>query len=403
MFTAKRVHSLIAAITRRVVLKLFVLMMLVSCSNKYDEIKFQRAKAVNKSDTINIAVIWDKKVKDFLMVEGITQAADEINQKGGVLGRKVKVKVFYSENDADEQRLAKKVAKNTTFAAVIGHRTSTNAIPASVTYEYYGLLFISPSSSNDNLTNHGFEYTFRTLLSDRYVSDEIAVFMKSQGHKQIAVVDDRTVYGKGLADGVMESLADIGLKTMVRRHYSPGKKDFKLLCAELTRHDFDALFIGGMLPKAGEFIRELRQMGIKQRVYGGAAIDSGDLAKIAGESANGTVVPTSFNAELDNPVTLEFVKNFKKRYGKAPDTRGALGYDSLNILIEAMKRSNSADPSVVASNMRFIKDWQGVTGYYTYNLKGDLEGKSSYFKYLNHNRFVFFGDPEMDDDFQPDP
>jgi branched-chain amino acid transport system substrate-binding protein len=385
--------------------KLLVLvsMLLVSCGeSSYESVKQERAKKVSKSKTINIAVIWDKTVKDFLLVEGVKLAADEINDKGGLFGRNINIKVFYSKNDSDEQKLSHKVAKDPSIAAIIGHRLSSNAIPASVTYEYYGLLFVSPSSSNNNLTNHAFEYTIRTIPSDRVVSKDIAEFMKSQGHQKIAVIDDRSVYGKGIADGVMEALADVGLPTSVRRHYTPGKPDFKPLCAELVRHEFDAIFIGGVLPQAAEFIREARQMGIKQRVYGGAAIDSRSLEKIAGNAANGTVVPTSFNADLDRPETREFVERFRKRYGKPPDTRAALGYDSLKILLEAMKRSKTADPSIVASNIRFIKDWKGVTGTFTFNMKGDMENKESYFKYLNQTRFIFFDGPNEDEDEDDD-
>lgn len=390
MSPAKSVHTFVAETAQRVVLSLVVLLLLVSCGKTYDEIKQQRIKEVNSSDTIKIAVIWDKGVKDFLLVEGIKQAADEINAQGGLFGRKFKVKVFYAKNDAHEQKLAKKVAKDTSIAAIIGHRSSANAIPASVIYEYHGLLFISPSSSNNNLTNHNFAYTFRTLPSDRYVSEEIAVYMKLQGYKNIAIVDDRGVYGKGLADGVMESLADIGLKTVVRRHFSPGKTDFKQLSAELLHFNFDAIFLGGILPHAADFIREARQMGIKQRVYGGTSLDSRDLKRIAGAAATGTVVPTSFNPDLDSPLTRAFVDNFKKLYGKTPDSRAAIGYDSFKIMFEAMKRGNSAEPSVVASHIRFIKNWQGVTGTYNYDLRGDLVDKESYFKYLKQNSFVYF-------------
>ena len=393
-----------AKIIQLVVLSFLVFLALIYFDKSYDDVKALRSKAVNKADTINVAVIWDKTVKDFFLVEGVTLAADEINEKKGLFGRKIKIKVFYSKNDADDLRLAKEVAKDTSFAAVIGHRSSTNAIPASVVYEYYGLLFLSPSASSSNLTNHGFGYTFSTIPSDSYVSRDIAVFMKSQGHKKIAVIDDRSLSGKEIADGVMESLADMGLPTTVRRHYAPGQSDFKPLCAELTKHEFDALFIGGHLPSAADFIREAREMGITQRVYGNNAIDSRSLERIAGNAANGTIVPTSFNLDLDNPVTLEFVKNFKKQYRKPPDTRAAHGYDSMKILFTAMKKSKSADPAVVASNMRFIKNWPGVTGNYTFNLSGEMEDTKSYFKYLNQTRFVYFDAPkEAEDEPKDEP
>lgn len=393
MSRAKTVHNTVGSMMLRVILSLLILTPLVSCGRQYDEIKYQRSQEADKSDTVKIAVIWDKRVKDLLLVEGVTLAAEEINRQGGLFGRKLKLQVYYAKDDAHEQMLAKTVANDISFAAVIGHRSSSNAIPASVIYEYHGLLFVSPSSSNNNLTNHGFEYTFRTIPSDRDVSREIAFFMKSLGHRKIAIIDDRGVYGKGVADGVVEAFADLGLQTVVRRHFTAKKTDFKQLSAELLRHDFDAIFVGGILPQAADFIRVARQMGIGQRIYGGASLDSQELVRIAGNAANGTVVPSSFNPELDYPITKAFVSDFKKRYGKAPDTRAALGYDSLKIIFESMKRSKTAEPSVVASHMRFLKDWQGVTGSYTYNLQGDLVGKSSHFKFLNQTEFVYLYDP----------
>jgi branched-chain amino acid transport system substrate-binding protein len=314
----------------------------------------------------------------------------------------LQLKVYYSRNDAHELRLAKKVAKDTSVAAVIGHRSSANAIPASIMYEYYGLLYVSPSASNNNLTNHAFAYTFRTIPYDRYVSHKTAVFMRKQGHRNIAIIDDSGVYGKGLADGVMESIGDLGMTTVVRRHYIPGKTNFKQMCAELTHHEFDAVFLGGILPSAAEFIREARQMGLTQCVYGGTAMDSLELTSIAGHAANGTIVPTWFNSELDNPQTSRFVSSFRKRFGKQPDSRAVLGYDSMNILFEAMKRSKSAEPSVVASNMRFIRNWPGVRGTYTFDLQGNLVCDEIYFKYLNQTRFDYFKDPVEDEDDEED-
>jgi len=368
---------------------LAVAMLLVSCSREYVDVRKKRVEEINKADSINIAIIWDKRTaKDFLLVEGSTMAADEINSQSGVLGRPVKLKFFYSENDTDELRLAKQIAKDTSLAAVIGHRSSTNAILASVTYEYCGLLYVSPSASNINLTNHNFEYTFRSIPSDHQASKGIAKLMMSQGHIKIAVIDDRTLYGKGVADDVTESLSDLGLNMVVRRFYTLGTTDYKPLCAELLRHDFDAIFLGAILPQAAYFISEARQMGLYQQVYGGHAMDSMALERIGGKAALGTVVATYYNPDRDSPVTKKFISNFEKRYRKPPDTRAALFYDSMNLIIEAMKLSKTAEPAVVASHLRYLTDFQGVTGNFSFNIQGDPVGKESYFKYLGHNGFA---------------
>lgn len=390
MFPVMRAHS---CITLRVVLSLVVLMLLASCGKTYDEVKKQRVKDVNNSDAITIAIIWDKYGADSLFFEGITQAADEVNGRGGVFGRKVKLKFFYAKNDADELMLAKKVAHDTSFAAVIGHRSSTNAIPATVTYEYCGLLYVSPSASNKNLTDHKFEYTFRCIPSDKQASKRIAALMMSHGHRKIAMIDDRTIYGKGIADDVMGSLADLNLEPVVRRYYTAGMTDFKPLCAELRHHDFDAIFLGGMLPRAASLIREARQMGIFQPVYGGDALDSPELEKIAGNAARGTVAVTYFDPGRDSPVTRAFVSNFIKRYRKFPDTNAALFYDSLMLITEAMKLSNSAEPLVVASHMRFLTNYQGATGNFSFNLQGDPVHKEIYFKYLSQTGFTYLDAP----------
>lgn len=401
--SGKKLHALnMKVMLLRVALYLVAFVLLVSCGKHYDEVKARRVKDVNKSDTINIAVIWDKSINESMLSQGIILAADEINEKGGLFGRPVNIRFYHARNDKEEQQLALKVAKDTSNAAVIGHRSSENAILASVIYEYYGLLFLSPSSSRDNLTNHNFGYTFRTISSDHYVSAQIAAFMKSQGHKKIAIVDDRSLNGDGIANAVAESLADNGLSMVVRRQYTPGKTDFKQFSAELLRYDFDALFVGAMLPQGADFIREARQMGLKQRLFGGYDLDSRSLEKIAGNAANGTVVPTSFNVDLDNQKTQDFVRNFKKRFEKPPGTLAALGYDSLKLFLDAVKRGKTADPTVVASHLRFFKDWEGVAGNYTFDLKGDLINKESYFKYLNQTRFVYFDAPDEEEDEDDD-
>jgi len=399
MSSGKRLHVVnFKMILLRVALSLAALMLLVSCSNNYDEVKARRVKDINKSETINVAVIWDKNISESMLSQGIILAADEINEKGGLFGRPINIRFYHARSASEEQKLALKVAKDTSIAAVIGHRSSEAAILASIIYEYYGLLYLSPSSSRNDLTNHNFQYTFRTNSSDRYVSSQLAAFMKSQGHKKIAIVDDRSLSGDGIADAVMESLADHGLSMVVRRQYTPGKTDFKQLSAELLRYDFDALFVGAMLPQAADFIREARQMGIKQRLFGGYDLDSRSLEKIAGTAANGTVVPTSFNVDLDNPKTQEFVRSFKKRFEKPPGTLAALGYDSIKLLLEAVKRGKTADPAVVASHLRFLKDWEGVAGIYTFDLKGDLVNKDNYFKYLNQTRFIYFDAPDEEEE-----
>lgn len=174
--------------------------------------------------------------------------------------------------------------------------------------------------------------------------------------------------------------------------------------AEYQREElgFDAVFLGGLLPYGANLIKQARDMGIDVPFIGSADLDSPDLFSVAGDAAEGVIVPTVFNPERPARETREFVNGFQSRFGIAPDVWAAQGYDAVKLLCHAMEESNSTVPLVVASALKIIENWKGVTGIYSFNKNGDISGKAIYFKEHRKGKFEYL-DYEVESEKTIDP
>lgn len=361
-------------------------LLLGGCSANHDDVKDKRAKLLKNTDTISIAVVWDRTIKEFMFVEGARMAAEELNARGGIDGKKLKLKIYYAKDDAEEINLARKIAKDPTLSAVIGHRQSVNALAAGAIYDYNGLLYLTPSQLNNILRYY---FTFRLMPSDDETAAQLAQYMKIRGHRKVAIIDDRSPHGKNFGNGIAEALGDVGIEVSIHRFYLPGKMNYKALCVELNNYDLDAIVISGSLPEAADFISDARQMGLRQQLYGSMSLESDALARLAPGASQGMVVPTSLGPEQGNTLATAFFTEFRSRYKSEPDTRAAIGYDAVRLIADVVRQCRSSDPQVLASNLEFFRNWPGVTGSYTYKLNGDLVDKLIYFKLFNGAHFEF--------------
>jgi branched-chain amino acid transport system substrate-binding protein len=368
---------------------LLAVLAVTACTTSYDDLAKRRAeKAKRATGDIRIALVWQENIFKSYFYEGAELATDEINRGGGILGRKIRTVRYNNQSVTIEKdlKLAKQIAADDDYVAVVGHYLGIGAIEASVTYEYSGIVFMAVTSIS-SFSEHGFKYVFRNVLSDRVTGIQLADFAKKRGFSNILVIDDRTVYGKGLADAFHERASKIGINVVARRTYNERGTDFKPLFAEIRGLRFDAIFLGGSIPTAADVIKQARLMGVTVPFIGGDGLDSPTFWDMAGKAAEGTIIPTAFHHDEKHPAAKAFSTAFCARYHAYPDTWSAHGYDAIRTLAAAMKQAGTTVPVVVASHLRFLDNWQGALGDYSFTKEGDVSGDINEFQVLHNGTY----------------
>ena len=352
----------------------------------------ERAQRVRKSEgDILIALVQTSLPSNFLL-EGVEMAIDEINQQGGLLdGRKLVFVLYDDKGDPVEaEKISRKIAKNKNIMAVIGHRNSSAAIPASIIYEKAGILFISYGANAPGLTQYSVHYTFRNIPTNNDYGIAIADFIHKKGLKKIMLFHDRDMTQRNLADIFKKEAVTRGIEVAATRSYFRNEKDFKELVNSLQEKEgVDSVALFGLMPAAAYLLKEMEEMGVKLPIFGGGGMDYPDLFTIAGNSAEGVTLPTVFNPLYPDQKTRTFVKKFQKRFNLTPDKWAAQGYDAVSLLAHTIQKSGSLIPAVLASYLRFMEPWHAITGTYSFIPQGDIKDKEIFFKKVQNGKFVF--------------
>lgn len=279
--------------------------------------------------------------------------------------------------------------------AVVGHPPSAEAIPASVTYQQYGILFLAPASTVSLLTHPGFGYVFRLIPDNKQMAEQLAGFCAFyQNYKRMVILNIRTLYGEELADSFVESAAKLGIKIVHTSSFFPTTTNFKDILATFKDKQFDAIFLATLADSGGELIKQAREMGVSQPFVGGDALYSDKLSVIAGrEIAEGIVVPVIYRDTFGR--TQTFINAFKTEYGFKPDQWGAQGYDSIKLLAYAVELSDSAVPSMLATTLRYMRPWIGATGVHAFDQYGEMRGKQFSFSRLHDGKFELIPDAHL--------
>ncbi len=348
----------------------------------------KRAEEVAAHDEIEIAIV-DSSSFPSMFLEGVEFAVNEINQRGGVLGKKIEMLVYDDQGDDTKGwRIAKELAENDQVVAVVGHLYSSVAISASIVYEKAGILFLSPGAMDPSLTHYGGDFTFRNIPNGEEAGKQVADFGVRQGIKKIVVFYQREDTYKRLMENFNAQIGSHGVEVVTTRSFFRTETDFKPLLSLLKKqHEFDGIFIVGSFPAAGMLIKQIRDVGIDAQILGSTDLDSPTLWTVAGRAAAGTVVMTVFDPEQPTRLTREFVARFRTLHGVEPDAWAAQGCDAIQVLVEAMERSGSVVPIDVSSTLRFLENWEGVTGSYSFTINGDISGKSVFFKIARNGSF----------------
>ena len=325
---------------------------------------------------------------------GARMAIDELNAKGTTIGgKKVKFELV-AEDDAGDPKQGTAVAQklvDSKVNGVIGHLNSGTSIPASKIYSDAGIPQISPSATNPKFTRQGYKTTFRVVADDVHLGGTLGRYaVKELKGKSIAVIDDRTAYGQGVAEEFTKAVKASGGAIAATQFTTDKATDFTAILTAIKAAKPDVIFFGGMDAVAGPMIRQMKQLGITSKFMGGDGICSGELPKLAaGAMADGQVVcAEAGGVEGTQKAGMdEFYKNYKAKFGIDVQVYSPYVYDALNVMVAAMVKAGSADPKVYLPVLAKTEGYKGVTGIISFDEKGDVKnGALTLYTYKGEKR-----------------
>ena len=303
---------------------------------------------------------------------GARLAIEEANAANIKIGGKTAKFTLVAEDDQEDPKVGATVAQklvDAKVAGVVGHLNSGTSIPASPIYNQAGIPVISGSATNPKLTEQGFKNQFRDVGRDDQQGPAIATYIASQNKpKLVAVVDDSSAYGEGLANEVEKTLKAAKVQVLPREKGTNKTSDWKAVLTKLRGRNPDAVFYGGMTSTAAPLIKQGRELGMKAVFSFGDGACEGEMVKLAGEATEGLLC-----SQAGIPVqaaSKKFLDAFKKRFNADPIIYAPFTYDAANLLIEAMKKADSADPAKYLPELQKIS-FTGSTGPISFDEKGD--------------------------------
>ena len=303
---------------------------------------------------------------------GARLAIEEANAaKLKIDGKEAKF-VLVAEDDQADPKVGTTVAQklvDAKVAGVVGHLNSGTTIPASSIYNQAGIPMISGSATNPKLTEQGFKVTFRTVGRDDQQGPAIASYMASTNKpKLVAVIDDATAYGEGIANEVEKTLKASNIKVLPREKGTDKTTDWKAILTKLRGRKPDAVFYGGMDATGGPLLKQGRELGLKAVFSFGDGACTDKMKELAGEAADGLLCSQA--GIPPQAADKKFLDAFKKRFNVDPILYAPFTYDGANLLIESMKKANSADPAKYLPELAKIS-YMGATGKIEFDQKGD--------------------------------
>ena len=303
---------------------------------------------------------------------GARLAIEEANAaKIKIDGKDAKL-VLVAEDDQADPKVGTTVAQklvDAKVAGVVGHLNSGTSIPASSIYNAAGIPVISGSATNPKLTEQGFKQQFRVVARDDQQGPAIASYLAANNKpKLVAVIDDATAYGEGLANEVEKALQAANIKVLAREKGTDKTTDWKAILTKLKGRKPDAIFYGGMDATGGPLVKQGRELGIKAVFSFGDGACTDEMTKLAGAAAEGMLCSQA--GIPPQAADRKFLDAYKKKFNVDPILYAPFTYDAANLLIEGMKKANSADPAKYLPELAKI-DYTGATGRIAFDEKGD--------------------------------
>ncbi len=303
---------------------------------------------------------------------GTQQAVDDLNAKGGILGNKIVLEVGDDVSDPKQGVSVANKFVGDGVKFVVGPFNSGVAIPSSQVYNENGILMITPSATNPKLTMAGLWNVFRTCGTDDQQGMIAGKYIEAHFKgKKIAILDDKTTYGKGLADVVTATLSKDGVKPVLHEGVNAGEKDYSAVVSKVKASGADVVYWGGLHPEGGLIRRQMTDQGVKATMMSGDGITDNEFAAIAGPGAEGTLMtfpPDPRKSAIAATVVKEFAaKNFD------PQAYTLYSYAAVQVIAQAAESAKSIEPHKVADAIHSGMAFHTVVGDLSYDKNGDLK------------------------------
>lgn len=320
------------------------------------------------SETIRVGVFLDMtgQTSSFGIAtnNGIKMAVDEINAAGGIEGRKLDV---FLEDDLGSPEKAKEAVKKLiaerNIHVLLGEVASTNSLFAGPVAQEAKIPMITPSSTNPRVTQIG-DYIFRVCFVDPFQGEAMAKFAFNELKlRRVAIFGDvNSDYSKGLAVNFQDTFKRLGGEILIEQAYTQMDTNFKIQLKSIRKTKPDAIYLPGYYNQVGIIAKQTRELGMNMPLLGGDGWDSPELWKLSGYALKNSYITNHF--ALDNPevVVREFVRKYDAKYDSEADALAALGYDTVYLLADALRRAKSADGEGLRDALAATKDFSGVTG-----------------------------------------
>ena len=310
---------------------------------------------------------------------GARMAVDVLNTKNLRIGGKRIKFVLLGEDDAATPQQGTAAAQKLVDAkvnGVIGHLNSGTTIPASKIYNDAGIPQISPSATNPKYTQQGFKDAFRVVANDGQLGGALGRYAASTLHaKNVAIIDDRTAYGQGVADEFAKSAKAAGLNILGRQYTNDKATDFNAILTAIKGKNPDLIFFGGMDAVAGPMLRQMKQLGIQAKYMGGDGICTEQLPSLAGDGmTDGQVVCAEAGGVEENQKKGldEFRAAYSKKFGTDVKLYAPYVYDAVMVMVSAMQKADSVEPAKYLPELAKT-NYQGITGQIEFDARGDMK------------------------------
>ena len=311
---------------------------------------------------------------------GARLAIEELNAKGvSIGGKKIKFELV-AEDDAGDPKQGTAAAQklvDAKISGVIGHLNSGTTIPASKIYSDAGIPQISPSATNPKYTRQGYKTTFRVVADDVHLGGTLGRYaVKDLKGKSIAVIDDRTAYGQGVAEEFEKAVKAAGGNLVGHEFTTDKATDFMPILTTLKGKKPDIIFFGGMDAVGGPMLKQMKSLGISAKFMGGDGICTTELVKLAGDAmADGQVICAEAGG-VDGALKKgmdDFGVKFKKRFNDDVKLYAPYVFDAVNVMVDAIQRAKSTEPAKYLPELAKTSGYKGVTGMISFDAKGDIK------------------------------